>query len=71
MDYEASDMHDRKPQLRIQGPVVQKLTMSLVNVSLKLWSLNMSYMLIFMLTKCEYFFAFTKATHIVFGKNTC
>ena len=34
-------------------PSCSKLTMSLVNVSLKLWSLNMAYMLIFLLKKCE------------------
>ena len=35
------------------GLSCSKLTMSLVNVSLKLWSLNMAYMLIFLLKKCE------------------
>ena len=33
------------------GPSCSKLTMSLVNVSLKLWSLNMADMLIFLLKK--------------------
>ena len=35
------------------GSSCSKLTMSLVNVSLNLWSLNMAYMLIFLLKKCE------------------
>ena len=39
--------------LSIPGPSCSKLTMSLVNVSLKLLSLNMAYMLIFLLKKCE------------------
>ena len=43
--------------------------MSLVNVSLKLWSLNMIYMLIFLMKKMWVAFAF--ATHIFFSKNTC
>ena len=34
-------------------PTCLKLTMSLVNASVKLWSLNMAYMLIFLLKKCE------------------
>ena len=40
--------------------------MSLINVSLKLWSLNMAkrYMLIFLLKKLWVAFAFAKATHI-------
>ena len=41
--------------------------MSLVNVSLKLSSLNMAYMLIFLLKKC----VFAKAIHMFFSKNTC
>ena len=35
------------------GPSSSKLTMLLVNVSFKLWSLNMAYMLLFLLKKCE------------------
>ena len=35
------------------GPSSSKLRMSLVNISLKLWSLNMAYTLIFLLKKCE------------------
>ena len=35
------------------GPSCSKLTMSLVNLSLKLWSLNMAYVLTFLLKKCE------------------
>ena len=45
--------------------------MSLVNVSLKLWSLNMAYMLIFLLKKMWVAFAFANATHNFFSKNTC
>ena len=52
------------------GPSCSKLTMSLVNVSLKLLSLNMAYMLIFLLKKMWVAFAFAKATHI-FQQNTC
>ena len=33
--------------------IKRPLTMSLVNVSFKLGSLNMAYMLIFLLQKCE------------------
>ena len=43
--------------------------MSLVNVSLKLWSLNMAYTVIFLL-KMWVTFAFAKATHFFFSKNT-
>ena len=49
--------------------------MSLVNVSLKHCSLNMAYMLIFLLEKMRVAFAFAtqnaKVTHIFFSKNTC
>ena len=45
--------------------------MSLVNVSLKLRSLNMAYTLIFLLKTMSVAFAFAKATHIFFSKNTC
>ena len=37
----------------ISGPSCSKLIMSLVNVSLKLWSLNMAFILLFLLKKCE------------------
>ena len=40
--------------------------MSLVNVSLKLWSLKMAYMLIFLLKKC-----ICKSYSYFFSKNTC
>ena len=45
----------------------------LVNVSLKLSSLNTAYMLIFFAEKMRVAFAFefAKATHIFFSKNTC
>ena len=46
------------------GPSCSKLTMSLVNVSLKIWSLSMAHMLIFLLKKMWVAFAFAKATHI-------
>ena len=58
----------RKPhflQNYISGPSCSKLTMSLVNVLLNIWSLNMAYRLIVLLKKCA------KATHIFFSKNTC
>ena len=47
-------------------PSCSKLTMSLVNISLKLWSLNMAYTLIFLLKKkkCNSYPHF-------FSKNTC
>ena len=48
---------------RITGPSCSKLVMPLVNVSLKIWSLNIAYTLIFLLKKCEY-------SHF-FSKNTC
>ena len=53
------------------GPSCSKLTMSLVNVSLKFWSLNMAYTLIFLLKKMWVAFAFAKATHIFSAKNNC
>ena len=42
--------------------------MSLVNISLKFWSLNMAYMQIFLLKKMWVAFAFAKATHIFSAK---
>ena len=53
----------------LSGPSCSKLTTSLVNISLKLWST--AYMLIFLLKKMWVAFAFAKATHIFFSKNTC
>ena len=41
------------------GPSSSKVTISLVNVSLKLWSLNVAYTLIFLLKKCEQLLHFT------------
>ena len=35
------------------GSSCSKLTMLLLNISLNLWSLNMAYMLLFLLKKCE------------------
>ena len=49
------------------GPSCSKLTMSLVNVWLKLWSLYMAYMLIFLLQTVSAF-AFAKASHIFSAK---
>ena len=46
------------------GLSCSKLTMSLVNVSLKLWSLNMAYTLIWLLKNVSSFSHF-------FSKNTC
>ena len=43
----------RRKLLVRPGPSCSKLTISLVNVPLKLWSLNMPYTLIFLLKKCE------------------
>ena len=50
----------------------QELTMLLLNISLKLWSLNMAYMLrnIFA-EKNESSFCIYKSYSHFFGKNTC
>ena len=53
------------------GTNYSKLTMLLVKVSLKLWSLNMAYMQIYLLKKMWEAFAFAKATHIFFSKSIC
>ena len=53
------------------GPSCSKLTMSLVNVSSKLWLLNMAYILMLLLKKMWVAFAFAKYAHIFFSKNTC
>ena len=50
------------------GPSCSKIIMSLVNVSLKLWSLNTAHTLIFLLKKMWVAFAFAKATHIFSAK---
>ena len=52
------------------GPNYSKLTMSLVNVSLKLSSLNMAYMLIFLLKNVSSFCICKSDSHFV-SKNTC
>ena len=44
--------------------------MSLVNISLKLWSLNMAYMLIFLLKNVSRFCICKSYSHF-FSKNTC
>ena len=49
------------------GPSCSKLTMSSVNVSLKLRSLNMAYTIIFLLNKI---WVAVAATHFFFSKNT-
>ena len=56
-----------------QGPVVQKLEQLndvVINVSLKLWSLNTAYMLIFC-WKMWVDFALQKLLTFFFSKNTC
>ena len=54
------------------GPNCLKLTMALVNASLKLWSLNMAYMLICLLKKMWVVFVLPNATYIFFfQKNNC
>ena len=55
--------------LYLPGPSCSKLTMSLVNVSLKFRSLNMAYTLIFLLKK-KMWVAFASYSHF-FRKNTC
>ena len=45
--------------------------MLLVNVSLKFWSLNMAYMLIFLLKKNVSSFCICKSYSHFFSKNTC
>ena len=51
-------------------PSCSNLTMSLVNVSLKLWSLNMVYTLIFLLKNVSSFCICKSYSHF-FSKNTC
>ena len=50
------------------GPSCSKLTISLVNISFKLRSLNIAYTLTFLLKKMWVAFAFAKATHIFSAK---
>ena len=57
-------------QIKNSGPSCSKLMMSLVNISLKLWSLNMAYTLIFLLKKCSSFCICKSYSHF-FSKNTC
>ena len=52
------------------GPSCSKLTMLLVNVSLKLWSLNMAYTLICLLKNVSSFCICKSYSHF-FSKNTC
>ena len=54
----------------ISGPSCSKLTMKLVNASLKLWSLNMAYMLILLLKKVSSFCICKSYSHF-FSKSTC
>ena len=56
---------------KISGPTCSKLTMSLVNVSLKFFSSNMAYMLIFLLKKNVSSFCICKSYPHFFSKNTC
>ena len=53
-DTSANNSHSRGRTHYQLGPSCSKLTMSLVNVLLKLWSLNMPYMLIFFAEKFKY-----------------
>ena len=53
------------------GPSCSKLTMSLVNVSLKLFSLNMAYMLIFFCWENMSSFCICKNYSHFFSKTTC
>ena len=46
--YDPVKFAPKKTNKKSPGPNCSKLTMSSVNVSLKLWSLNMAYMLIFL-----------------------
>ena len=58
----------------ISWPRSSKLTRSLVNISLKLWSLNMAYMLISLLKKkmwVAFAFANYKSYSYLFSKKTC
>ena len=52
------------------GPSCSKLTMSLVNVSLKIWSLNMVYIVIFLLKKNVSSFCICKSYSHFFSQNT-
>ena len=57
--------------LAYPGPSCSKLTMSLVNVLLKLWSSNMAYMLIFFAEENVSSFCICKSYSHFFSKNTC
>ena len=56
--------------IKSSGASCSKLAMSIVNVLLELWSLNMPYMLLFLLENVSSF-CIAKATHIFFSNHTC
>ena len=66
-----SKTHLAWPGSYSSGPCCSKLTMSLVNVSLKFWSLNVAYTLIFLLKKNVSSFCICKSYSHFFSKNTC
>ena len=53
------------------GPICSKLTMLLVNILLKLWSLTLAYTLIFLLKNVSSFCICKSYSHFFFSKNTC
>ena len=63
------NLHLASKALR-SGPSCSKLAMLLVNVSLKLCSLTMAYMLIFLLENVSSFCICKSYSHF-FSKNTC
>ena len=69
--YNSTRFRFRNLSSKITRASCSKLTLLLVNVLLKLISLNEAYKQIFLLTKMWVAFAFAKATHIVFSKNAC
>ena len=58
---------NKKTPIYISGSRCSKLMMSLLNISLKLWSLNIAYMLIFLLQKMWIAFAFSKNYSLFFS----
>ena len=63
--------YERYAAVKTSGPSCSKQMMSLVNVSLKLSSLNMAYWLIFLLKKNVSSFCTCKSYSHFFSKNTC
>ena len=68
LSFRSSSLWDRT--LQIPGPSCSKLTMSLVNVLFKLWSLNTAYTLIFCWKNVNTFCIGKTYSHF-FSKNTC